>query len=68
MKRLFFIFILLFSQLSFAELEDYIFEKKEEKNKIRISQELRVTTLDPIKLTDISLKELLDLSMILFLK
>ena len=53
MKRLFFIFILLFSQLSFAELEDYIFEKKEEKNKIRISQELRVTTLDPIKLTDI---------------
>lgn len=53
MKRLFFIFILLFSQLSFAELEDYIFEKKEEKNRIRISQELRVTTLDPIKLTDI---------------
>ena len=53
MKRLFFIFILLFSQLSFAELEDYIFEKREEKNKIRISQELRVTTLDPIKLTDI---------------
>lgn len=53
MKRLFFIFILLFSQLSFAELEDYIFEKKEEKNKIRISQELRVTTLDPLKLTDI---------------
>lgn len=53
MKRLFFIFILLFSQLSFAELEDYILEKKEEKNRIRISQELRVTTLDPIKLTDI---------------
>lgn len=53
MKRLFFIFILLFSQLSFAKLEDYILEKKEEKNRIRISQELRVTTLDPIKLTDI---------------
>ena len=50
MKRLFFIFILLFSQLSFAELEDYIFEKKEEKNNIRTYDSMGIFTMGKLSL------------------
>lgn len=53
MKKLLFLFILIFNRFSFAELEDYILDKKEEKNEIKVSQEIRVSTLDPIKLSDI---------------
>lgn len=53
MKKLLVFLLIILNSISFGELEDFILNKKEEKNEIKISQELRVTTLDPIKLSDI---------------
>lgn len=45
--------ILLIRGIAFAVLDDYTLKNKVEHNNIRALQELRVTTLDPIKLNDI---------------
>lgn len=53
MKRKLIFFILLIRGIAFAVLDDYTLKNKVEHNNIRALQELRVTTLDPIKLNDI---------------
>lgn len=53
MKRGVIFLILLFRSLVFASLDDYTLDDKIERDRMRILQELRVTTLDPIKLSDI---------------
>lgn len=53
MKKKVLFFILFFKSIIFATLDDYTFDNKEENSKIRVLQEIRVTTLDPIKLNDI---------------
>ena len=53
MKRKLIFLILLIRGIAFAVLDDYTLKNKVEHNNIRALQELRVTTLDPIKLNDI---------------
>ena len=53
MKRKLIFLILLIKGIAFAVLDDYTLKNKVEHNNIRALQELRVTTLDPIKLNDI---------------
>lgn len=53
MKRKLIFLILLIRGIAFAILDDYTLKNKVEHNNIRALQELRVTTLDPIKLNDI---------------
>lgn len=53
MKRKLIFLILLIRGIAFAVLDDYTLKNKIEHNNIRALQELRVTTLDPIKLNDI---------------
>lgn len=53
MKRKLIFLILLIGRIAFAVLDDYTLKNKVEHNNIRALQELRVTTLDPIKLNDI---------------
>lgn len=53
MKRKLIFLILLIRGIAFAVLDDYTLKNKVEHNDIRALQELRVTTLDPIKLNDI---------------
>lgn len=53
MKKKLIFLILLIRGIAFAVLDDYTLKNKVEHNNIRALQELRVTTLDPIKLNDI---------------
>lgn len=53
MKRKLIFLILLIRGIAFAVLDDYTLKNKVEHNNIRALQELRVTTLDPIKLNNI---------------
>lgn len=53
MKEKIIVFILFLNSIVFAGSDDYTLENRIEYDKIRALQELRVTTLDPIKLNDI---------------
>lgn len=53
MKKIIWILFIFLKTLSFSEIEDYTLHSKLQKDSIKILQELRVTTLDPIILNDI---------------
>lgn len=53
MRKIIIILMLIIFKISFSNLEDYTLENESKKKDIKILQELKVTTLNPIKLSDI---------------
>lgn len=58
MKKIIFLIIFLIKNISFGALEDYTLQDKLQKENIKILQELKVNTIDPILLTDIYSKRI----------